>query len=107
MPYRAALKSIYTETSNTSSAALLRLPGLVGTLLLPTAPAVPEEGSRVAASTLSQPLMCSPASSCSQKLVEMQEFGKASHGEGCGDDGSAGCPLAEQHHRTLLHATAS
>lgn len=42
-----------------------------------------------------QPHWASPASSCSQKLVGMQEFGKASHEEGCGDDSSAGHPLAQ------------
>lgn len=95
IPRRVALKFDVPVQMDISSAVALRLPGLGLCVFLRRARAVPKEGSRVPGSMLSQLLMRSPASSCSQKLVEMQELGKASHGEGCGDDSSAGCPLTE------------
>lgn len=55
VPGRVALKSLCTGTSNISSAVLLRLPGCGVWCFLQRARAVPEEGSRVPASTLSQP----------------------------------------------------
>lgn len=55
VPGRVALKSLCKGTSNISSAVLLRLPGCRVWCFLQRARAVPEEGSRVPASTLNQP----------------------------------------------------
>lgn len=54
-PGRLALKPLCTGTSNISSAVLLRLPGWGLWCFLRRARAVPEEGSRVPAFTLTQP----------------------------------------------------